>query len=71
MTETIELLKFNGEKLKEARGGKSMSDTAKAIGITRQALMQIEQGKTKPSADTLVKLCAFLNISIFDLTKSF
>lgn len=71
MTETVENLEFDGIKLKDARQGKSMSEVASAVGISRQALMQIEQGVTKPSADTLVKLCAVLNISISDLTKNF
>ncbi len=71
MTETVVNLEFDGVKLKEARQGKSMSEIAAAIGVSRQALMQIEQGTTKPSADTLVKLCAVLNVSISDLTKNF
>ena len=71
MIETINKLEFDGSKLKEARKDRTMSDIAKAVGISRQSLMQIEQGITKPSADTLVKLCAALNLSISDLTKNF
>ncbi len=70
MAETVELV-FDGSRLKDARKERSMSEIAKAVGITRQSLMQIEQGLTKPSADTLVKLCAVLNLNISDLTKNF
>lgn len=71
MLELLDKLEFDGLRLKEARGEKSMSQIAETVGISRQALMQIEQGKTKPSADTLVKLCATLNIPISELTKKF
>jgi Predicted transcriptional regulators len=71
MIETTENLEFDGTKIRQARGARSMTEVAEAVGISRQALMQIEKGDTKPSADTLVKLCAVLNIQISDLTKNF
>lgn len=70
MISIVEKIEFDGAKLKELRGSKSQASIAKLVGISRQALRQIENGETKPSADTLVRLCAILNISITDLSKN-
>lgn len=50
-------IKIDGEKLKRARGLRRPSEVATEIGITRQHLWQIEQGKAVPSGEILAKLC--------------
>ncbi len=71
MTSVIEQIEFDGAKIRELRGSRSQSDVAKSVGISRQALNQIEQGETKPSADTLLRLCSVLKIELSDLCKIF
>ena len=48
---------------------KSVSETAKAVGVSREAVYGWETGKYKPSADMLVKLSEFYGCSIDDLMR--
>lgn len=56
---------------KKAReeAGKTISETAKACGVSRQAVHGWERGEYKPSADMLIKLAAFYGCSIDELLK--
>lgn len=69
MTDVIAEIEFDGSKIAEARGSKTQTELAAEIGISKQALWQIENGKTKPQADVLVRICAALNIPIDQLAK--
>lgn len=55
---------FN-EKLKAARNenGLSQQKVAEAIGVTRSAYSNYEQGLREPDLNTLKKICLLLNIS--------
>ena len=49
--------------LKELRKEKGLSqkDVADAIGVTRGAYANYEQGTREPSLDILIKICRFFN----------
>ena len=57
---------------KKAReeAGKTIAETSKACGVSRQAVHGWERGEYKPSADMLVKLAAFYGCSIDELLTS-
>lgn len=48
---------------------KSVTETAKALGVSREAVYGWESGKYNPSAEMLVKLAAFYECSIDDLMR--
>lgn len=56
---------------KKARedAGKTIAETASAVGVTRQAVHGWERGEYKPSADMLVKLAEFYGCSVDDLLR--
>ena len=51
------------------KAGKTVGETAKACGVSRQAVHGWERGEYKPSADMLIKLAAFYGCSIDELLK--
>jgi DNA-binding XRE family transcriptional regulator len=55
---------INHQKLKQARieAGFKLQGLATEIGISRQALNMIEEGKADPKMDHLRKLCSVLNL---------
>lgn len=67
--ETFENIQFDGSKLKQARAKRPMRQIAAQVGISRQALWQIENGKSAPSADVLLRLCAALDLDVAHLRK--
>jgi transcriptional regulator with XRE-family HTH domain len=68
MAESVSEIEFDGTRITEARGERTLEEVADACGISRQALWQIERGHTKPSADVLVRLCRVLDMSVTELT---
>lgn len=60
---------IDSTKLKVARGTRSPTSVANAIGITRQYLWQIETGRKKPGGEILAKLCWLYDVKISDLIK--
>lgn len=62
---------INPAKLKEARGNRSPQAVADAIGISRQHLWQIENGKRSPGSAILTKLCWLYDLELSDLTNGF
>jgi transcriptional regulator with XRE-family HTH domain len=50
-------LKVDGKKLKEARGDRSPTEVAEAVGITYAQLWNIENDKSQPSSGVLLSLC--------------
>lgn len=65
----IDTIEFDGTALKSARGTIPPGELARRIGISRQALWQIESGRTRPSASTLIRLCAALGLTAEDLSS--
>lgn len=69
-TETLAIdVNIDYNKLKEARGTRRVTAVAKAIGISRQMLWNIENGKKMPSRDTLTKLCFLYDLDMKQLTQ--
>lgn len=58
-----------GEVLREARGTRSMTAVATAVGMSPETLRKIESGRVPtPAFFTVVALCAELEVSLDDLT---
>lgn len=67
----IQELEFDGTKIKNLLPeGKSLTQLARDVGVSRQAIHDITKGRRKPSADLMVKIVAALNISLADLSKN-
>lgn len=49
--------------------GKTKSEIADAIGVSRPTLSQYLSGRALPSLATLSRLCDFLEISAYDILK--
>lgn len=49
--------------------GKSKTDIAKAIGVSKPTLSQYLSGKVQPSLVTLSRLCNYLEISADDILE--
>lgn len=49
--------------------GKSKTEIAKAISVSRSTITQYCTGRAQPSLDTLSKLCKFLDISADDILE--
>lgn len=54
----------NAARLRSARGGRSLQEIARFLGVTPQQLWNIENGKRGPSLRVLVKLCALYDLPI-------
>lgn len=49
------------------KAGLTQMELAKMVGITPLSVTLWENGKTKPSADNLLKLCAIFNKQLTDI----
>ena len=49
------------------QSGKSKTEIAKAIGVSKPTISQYLSGRCQPSLATLSKLCTFLNCSADDI----
>lgn len=63
-------LELSPEKLRKARGSRTQLFVAQTVGITRQYLSKIESGECTPGGDILVKLCAFYDVELSELTQT-
>ena len=58
-----------GDVLREARGPRSMTAVATAVGMSPETLRKIESGRVPtPAFFTVAALCAELDLSLDDLT---
>jgi transcriptional regulator with XRE-family HTH domain len=59
-----------GEVLREARGTRSMTAVARAVGMSPETLRKIESGRVPtPAFFTVAALCAELGVSTDDLSS--
>src|SRR5574341_872195 len=60
-----------GQRIRRLREGLSLSqeDLAEHLGVTRQAVGQIEKGERKVDSLELMKLSSFLSVSLEELLK--
>ena len=54
-------------RIARSRAGLSVADIAEKVGISRQGICQIEQGRYGGKIDTLIAIARALNVSIADL----
>ncbi len=54
-------------RIREVRGAMTQAELADAIGVTRQTVNAIEQGKYSPSLEVAFKIARTLDSSIDDL----
>lgn len=66
---SVILLRRNLKYLRKQKGN-TQAQTAKAVGITRTALADYENGKSEPKASVLIKFAAFFDINIHDLLNT-
>lgn len=52
------------EKLKRLRGGKSVDEVAKSIGVTPQAIYQYEWGERVPTDEVKIKLAKLYQTTV-------
>jgi transcriptional regulator with XRE-family HTH domain len=55
------------DKLKKARGLRSLSDVAKEVNLTRQQIWNYENGTSEPPISVLMKLAHLYGVKIQDL----
>lgn len=55
------------EKLEKARGNRSRSAVAKAVGVTRQQIWHYENGVSEPPLSTLSKLLFLYDVRFEDV----
>lgn len=62
---------FDGSRFKRARekAGLSQAEAALKLGLKRQHVWAYENGKGKPSADTLARACYLYGVDIADITS--
>lgn len=66
----VQELEFDGKKIPQyLPKDKNLSQLAKDVGVSRQAMHDIVKGRRKPSADLMVRLIAALDISLSQLTN--
>lgn len=53
---SVRELEIDALRLKKARGNRTLEDVAQAVGITRQYLSLLENGRCVPSATVLAQL---------------
>lgn len=62
-------LKIDPAKLEKARGRRTRAEVAKAVGVSRVQIWHLENGKSRPSSDLLVKLCTLYGVDLSDITS--
>lgn len=53
--------------LREAHGAMSQADLAKAIGVSRQTIIAIEQGHYSPSLERAFRISRVFNVGVEDV----
>ncbi len=61
---------MQGLTIMRGRYGISKSELARRSGVTRRAIINIEQGKTYPHRNTLVRLAAALGCTPFEIVMA-
>ena len=67
MNETLDQLITENLRNEIETSGKSKTEIAKAIGVSRSTISQYLSGRAQPTLATLAKLCKFLDCSADDI----
>ncbi len=55
------------KQLREANGAISQAELAKAIGVTRQTVIAIEQGRYSPSLESAFRISRVFGVGVEDV----
>jgi transcriptional regulator with XRE-family HTH domain len=67
--ENLAGVEIDAGKLVEARGQLTPAQVAAAVGISTQHLWNMEKGRSKPSADVLIRMCLLYGRDCRSLTN--
>ena len=56
-------------KKRRIEKGLSQNKLAKLVGITQPFMHEIESGRKSPSVEVLIKICAELDITMFNISE--
>ena len=56
-----------GERLRHLRGTRTLSEVAKALGVSEMAVSLWERGERTPSDDMKVKIAAYYDKTVTDI----
>lgn len=56
-----------GIRLRKLRGNKTLSEVSKALGITRSALSQYENGKRIPRDNIKIRISDYYKVPIYEI----
>lgn len=62
-------IKIDAGKLVKARGQLTHAQVAAAVGVSSQHLWNMEKGRSKPSADVLLRLCLLYGLDCRSLAN--
>ncbi len=68
--EELKDIKIDPEKLRQARGDRGLSESARAIGVTRQQLWNYENDCGEPPSSAIARLCLLYGVSIESLVNA-
>ncbi len=54
-------------ELREAHGGVTQAELGDAIGVTRQTVIAIEQGRYSPSLESAFRIARFFGVGLEDV----
>jgi putative transcriptional regulator len=57
----------NVRRYRESVAGMTQQDLAVLVGVTRQSIISIEQGRYRPSVELALRLARIFNVSVEDL----
>lgn len=55
------------KELREQHGGMTQAELGKAIGVTRQTVIAIEQGRYSPSLESAFRIARLFDVGIEDV----
>ena len=67
MNETIDQIITQNLKIEIETCGKSKTDIAKAVGVSKSTISQYLSGRAQPTLATLSRLCNYLDCSADDI----
>jgi len=65
----LALVDISPEKLRAARGARSLSEVASLTGVSKQQICNCESGQSKPSAVLLLRLCLLYGVDVKSLAS--
>ena len=67
MEKTLDEIISNNIKMEIEHSGKTKTEIAQALGVSKPTISQYISGRIQPSLSTLSRLCSFLDCSADDI----